>query len=248
MELTSKKYWQDYYQEASEDKEMITRICGAYDNFWELLVKSCAEPPKSIVEIGAFPGRYLAYLSSRYNLQATGLDFNPDEEKFARAMQAMGVNDYNYICTDFLQHTPMPEYDLVFSNGFIEHFTNYTEVLDKHAAYLKKGGAMMVMIPNKRYFRKWYGYVLDYKNLKAHNLDCMRLDLFEDFAKRNNLNIQYLSYHGGFAFKVHQRLAFWQRLIYAPVRFLSLKLRGVLSRNPSKWYSGTIVAVFSKKV
>ena len=153
MELTSKEYWQDYYQQASEDKQTIIKVCGAYDYFWDLLLKSCSQPPKSILEIGAFPGRYLAYLSSRYKIQSTGLDFNPDEEKFSRSMHAMDVTDYRYICTDFLEHTPSPDYDLVFSNGFIEHFTNYAEVLDKHAAYLKPGGAMMVMIPNKRYLR-----------------------------------------------------------------------------------------------
>lgn len=247
MELTTKKYWQDYYQESSEDREMIIKICGSYDYFWDMLVKSCAHKPQTIVEIGAFPGRYIAYLSSKYNLLPTGLDFNPDEKKFARSMHAMGVEKFDYVCTDFLAHTPHQQYDLVFSNGFIEHFSNYDEVLDKHVSYLKKGGAMMVMIPNKKYLRKVYGYLLDYKNLKAHNLACMRLNVFEQFAKRNNLQVKYLSFYGGFAYKVHQPLSFWQRLIYTPVRFLSLKLRSVLSRHPSKWYSGTIVAVFASK-
>lgn len=248
MELTSKKYWQDYYHQTAEDKQTIIKICGAYDFFWDMLLKSCGRQPQSILEIGAFPGRYLAYLASRYKISATGIDFNPDKEKFSRAMHAMGVENYRYICANFLDHTSVPEYDLVFSNGFIEHFTNYVEVLDKHAAYLKPGGAMMVMIPNKRYLRKIYGYLMDYKNLKAHNLECMRLDIFETFAKRNNLTIKYLSYYGGFGFRVHQPLTFLQRLLYHPIRFLSIKLQGVLSRNPSKWYSGTIVAVFSKKL
>lgn len=248
MELTSKKYWQDYYQESSEDRETITKICGAYDFFWQMLIKSCVHTPQSILEIGAFPGRYLAYLSSRYYLEVTGLDFNPDQEKFSRTMHAMGVEKFEYICSDFLAHIPQQQYDLVFSNGFIEHFANYSEVLDKHVAYLKNGGAMLVMIPNKRYLRKIYGYLLDYKNLKAHNLECMRLNLFEDFAKRHNLKIKYLSYYGGFGFKVHQPLSFLQRLLYKPIRFLAIKLNGMLTKNPSKWYSGTIIAVFTKNL
>jgi 2-polyprenyl-3-methyl-5-hydroxy-6-metoxy-1,4-benzoquinol methylase len=248
MELTSKKYWEDYYQEASESRETIIKICGAYDYFWEMLTSNVKHQPQSIIEIGAFPGRYLAYLSSRYNLEATGLDFNPDREKFSRSMQAMGVEKYDYICSDFLAHQPQQQYDIVFSNGFIEHFTNYGEILDKHASYLKAGGAMMVMIPNKRYLRKIYGYFLDRKNLKAHNLECMRLDVFKEFAKRNNLRINFLSYYGGFGFKVHQPLSFLQRLVYAPIRLLSIKLHDEMSKNPSKWYSGTIIGIFSKPV
>lgn len=246
MELTTKKYWQAYYQAASEDRATISKICGAYNEYWELMIKSCKSKPSSIVEIGAFPGRYLAYLSSRYDLEATGIDFNPDEEKFIRAMMVMGVKNFSYVCTNFLTHMPDEKYDLVFSNGFIEHFTNYEEVLDKHASYLKQGGAMMVMIPNKRYLRRIYGFLLDRENLKAHNLECMHLDLFRNFAKRNGLQIKYLSYHGGFAYRVHQPLSFWKKFIYKSIRFLSRKLNGLLSRNPSKWYSGTIVAVFSK--
>lgn len=246
MELTSKKYWQNYYEASSEDRDTIIKICSEYDSFWEMLIANTQGKPESILEIGAFPGRYMAYLAWRYKLQATGLDFNPDEEKFKRSMHALGVTDFNYICADFLKHTPTQQFDLVISNGFIEHFTNYDEVLDKHATYLKKGGAMLVMIPNKRYLRKVYGYLVDYKNLQAHNLECMHLDLFKEFSKRNNLQIKYLSYYGGFAYRVHQPLSFWQKVIYKPVRYISMKLNDYLSKYPSKWYSGTIIGVFVK--
>lgn len=245
-ELTSKKYWQDYYQSAVEDRQLITKICGAFDYYWDIMIKSCRHAPNTVLEIGAFPGRYLGYIASRYNLEPTGLDYNPDEEKVKRTMTAMGVHSFKYICSDFLHHTPLQKFDVVFSNGFIEHFSNYDEVLNKHVAYLNDGGSLLVMIPNKRYLRKVYGYLLDYNNLRAHNLNCMSLGMFRSFATRNGLTIRYLSYHGGFAFKVHQSLSFLQRLVYHPIRFLSIKFNGVLRRNPSKWYSGTIVAIFSK--
>lgn len=247
MELTSKKYWQDYYQASSEDRQLITTICGAYDFYWDMMVKSCHQPPQSVLEIGAFPGRYLGYVASRYKLKATGLDFNPDAEKVKRSMVAMGVPDFNYICSDFLLHTPTQKFDVVFSNGFIEHFSNYDEVLDKHVAYLNDGGSLLVMIPNKRYLRKVYGYLLDYENLKAHNLKCMNLKMFKTFAERNQLTTRYLSYHGGFAYKVHQPLSLWQKVLYKPIRFVSRKLQTILSAHPSKWYSGTIIAVFTKE-
>lgn len=246
VEITSKSYWEDYYREASEDRITIEKICGAYDFFWNLLIENCATKPESVLEIGAFPGRYLAYFSARNDLHPSGIDFNPDREKFSRSMHAMGIEKFEYTCANFLTHQTEKEYDIVFSNGFIEHFKNYDEVLDKHVAYLKSGGSLMIMIPNKRYFRELYGYLLDYENLKAHNLHCMRLKVFKDFAKRNGLAIKYLSYHGGFGFKVHHRLAWFQRPLYALVRILSIKLNRLICKYPSKWYSGTIIAVFSK--
>lgn len=246
MELTSREYWIDYYKASSEDKETLIRICGKYDSFWDLLHKSCASKPKSILEIGAFPGRYLAYVASRYQLDATGIDFNPTIEKFERNMKIMGVDRYEYICTDFLNHTPVEKYDLVISNGFIEHFDNFNHVLDLHAKYLCNGGSMLIMIPNKRFLRFIYGNLLDRKNQLAHNLKCMKLSVFRDFAVRNNLTIKYLSYQGGFAYKVHDQLNPFQKIIYHPVRYLSIKLNRFLSSNPSKWWSGTIISIFNK--
>jgi len=243
VELTSKKYWQDYYEASSEDQESIIKVCSNYDFFWELMVKSCHESPRTILEIGAFPGRYLAYLASRFNLHPTGLDFNPDKEKFSRSLLAMRVTEFEYICTDFLAHKAEQQFDLVISNGFIEHFTNYDEVLDKHAAYLKKGGAMLVMIPNKRFIRSFYGNLVDRKNQQAHNLRSMKLSVFENFALRNRLTIKFLDYHGGFPYKVHGPLNFFQKLLYHPVRFLATSFNQFIKRNPSRWWSSAIVCV-----
>lgn len=43
-----------------------------------MLVAASNQPPETIIEIGAYPGRFLAYLSSKYSLEATVLDFNSD--------------------------------------------------------------------------------------------------------------------------------------------------------------------------
>lgn len=246
MEITSKQYWQDYYQASPEDKQKIVEVCGRYDKFWDMWIKTCKNAPTTLIEIGAFPGRYLAYLSARYGLRSTGLDFNPDEAKFVRSMQAMGLSDFDYECADFLEHQPVQHYDLVFSNGFIEHFTNFDEVLDKHLQYLKPGGAMMVMIPNKRFLRSVYGDLVDRDNQRAHNLKCMSLSVFEAFAERNGLKLVYLGYYGGFPFKVHGSLSTKQKLIYHPVRVLAKWLDPLLMRFPNKWWSSAIICICYK--
>lgn len=243
MELTSQKYWQDYYETSAEDRESIVKVCSNYDEYWDKLIASCKNRPESILEIGAFPGRYLAYLASRYGLKATGIDFNPDEDKFKRSLHAMGVESADYVCVDFLKHESSSQFDLVFSNGFIEHFTNFDEVLDKHCRYLKPGGALMIMIPNKRYLRSIYGDLVDRKNQLAHNLKCMDLEVFENFALRNKLKISHLDYHGGFPYKVHTNLNFVQRVIYHSVRFLANYFGRSIKNNPSKWWSSAIICI-----
>ena len=74
--LTTKTYWENYYHNSSVDREQIQSVCGRYDEFWNQLVSSCQSPPKSIIKIGAYPGRYIAHLAARYDLEATALDYN----------------------------------------------------------------------------------------------------------------------------------------------------------------------------
>jgi len=244
--LTSKEYWISYYKNRSPKKEKIVKIVSIYDGFWDLLVNSCHTTPKTIFEIGAYPGRYLAYLGAKYDLTTTGLDFNPDIKTIEDSMKSMGVDTFNYYCDDFLKHQPSEKFDLVFSNGFIEHFANFDKILDKHCDYLKEGGAVLVMIPNKRYLRKWFGYLCDYKNLKVHNLKSMSLKVFREFASRNNLEIVYLNYHGGFAFSVHKELNLIQKLIQRTTRLIFKKLNPLIAKYPNKYLSSNIVAIFKR--
>lgn len=208
----------------------------------------CGNSAKTIIEIGAFPGRFLAYLSAKYSLKATALDYNSEIDRINDAFTVMyGSRLEELIKADFLRHTPVTGYDIVLSIGFIEHFANYEEILDRHLLYLNQGGVLVIMIPNKRNFRRLYGYLLDYRNLKAHNLRSMRLSVFRSFASRNRLKIRHLAYQGGFPYRVHQDLNLFQKVIYKAVRAFSLVLNPFFEKYPCRLWSGTIVAILTKE-
>ena len=246
QEITDRTYWENYYSKSNISRDEIIRICSEYDFFFDTLIKSCSNQPKTIIEIGAYPGRFLAYVSSRYSLEATALDFNSDIKKINESFTSMGGVLKEIIQADFLSYDPQRKYDIILSNGFIEHFKESEEVLDRHIRYLNPGGAIMVMIPNKRYLRKWYGWLVDHENLKAHNLKCMNLSIFRNFAQRNNLDTKHLSYYGGFAYRVHQSLNFLQKVIYKITRAISKRINPLLEAHPHAFYSGTIVGIYKK--
>jgi SAM-dependent methyltransferase len=246
LNYTDQAYWEGYYKASSEDAQVIQAVVGKYDDIWELAFKAANKSPQTFLEIGAFPGRYLAYLASKYNLKATGLDFNSDSEKFFRTVQTLRVQSVEYIKEDFFNYTPSETFDWVFSNGFIEHFENYQEVLDKHADWCSPGGVIVVFIPNKRYLRALYGNLLDRANQRAHNLKCMNLKTFQVFAHKHQLGMVHLQYRGGFGYKVHTKLSLWQKPVYHIVRRIAIQMNPWFIKNPSKWWSGSIVAVLRK--
>ncbi len=246
--LTTKQYWENYYKNDHTTREHVVTVCSQFDKYWDCLVNK-QNKSQTIIEIGGYPGRYLAYLAEKYDLQPTCLDFNTDETQIRRTFESMGISNFQILEKDFLKYTPESTYDYVISIGFIEHFENFDEVLDKHVSYLKPGGRLYIMIPNKRYFRKLYGYLVDYKNLKAHNLKCMSLKTFKDFAERNSLKIDTLEYYGGFPFSVHQELNFFQKVIYKLTRLLfKFKINPYLEKHPSKYLSSSIIGIYEKPI
>ncbi|WP_104734341.1 class I SAM-dependent methyltransferase [Hanstruepera ponticola] len=245
-ELTTREYWEGYYKHDHSGRKHIVTVCSKYDLFWNTLITHDSKK-QTIIEIGGYPGRYLAYLADKYQLKPTCLDFNSDASQLQKTFASMGVFDYHLLEADFNIHTTKQQYDYVISLGFIEHFENFDTVLDKHLDYLKPGGRLLVMVPNKRYLRKFYGYLVDYKNLKAHNLKCMNFNTFKGFAKRNNLKILRLEYHGGFPFGVHQKLNIFQKFIFKSTRIIfKYVINPYLEKHPTKYLSATLVAVYEK--
>lgn len=247
-ELTDKEYWQKYYGDRNVNTRGIVRTCSRYDTYWDMLIHANEqEQPLDLIEIGGYPGRYLAYLATKYKLSPTSLDFNSDRKTIEKTFQLFDIKDFDIIQTDFLKHKPQRQYDIVISNGFIEHFVNFDEVLDLHLPYLKKGGTLLVMIPNMRHYIYWYKLLVDKPNLDIHNVESMKPEVFRSFANRNNLNTLHLGYFGGFPYSPHQELNLVQKLIYKFHRLIfKYALDSQLEKRPNGFFSSTLIGVFKK--
>ncbi|WP_170309830.1 class I SAM-dependent methyltransferase [Seonamhaeicola maritimus] len=245
--LTTQSYWEDYYSDNHANKQHIINVCSFYDDFWEIFIDSKSSVGKTLIEIGGFPGRYLSYLASKFKVCPTCLDFNSDRQQIEKSFEVLEVNRYNIIQEDFTLYKPQKRYDYVFSNGFVEHFEEYNNILDLHNSYLNKKGRLMLMIPNMKGYIKYYKKLVDNENLKIHNLKCMSLSVFEDFAQRNNLKVVELTYFGGFPFSVHQKLNLIQKIIFKIHRLVfKFFLNKYVHKYPSKYFSSTIIAIFEK--
>nr|WP_255552074.1 methyltransferase domain-containing protein [Roseivirga sp. E12] len=246
--MTDKKYWESYYGDKNVDRQKVINICSRYDKYWEMLIQeNSSNNPKSLIEIGGYPGRYLAYIGAKYDLRPTSLDFNSDRSAIENTFKLFDIADFDVIQADFLKNKTDKQYDIVISNGFIEHFVNYDEVMDRHIDYLKEGGTLLMMIPNMRHYIYWYKLLVDKPNLDIHNTSCMNLKVFEAFAERNNLKIHHLDYLGGFPYSPHQPLNLLQKIIYKAHRLLfKFMLDKHLEKRPNRFFSSSIIGVFQK--
>jgi hypothetical protein len=88
---------------------------------------------------------------------------------------------------------------------------------------------------------------MDKKNLDMHNLKCMHLSVFKAFAKRNQLNIEFLGYDGGFAYNIHNysQSSSFKKFIFNVLLKVFKKINPWLAKRPSKWYSANIIGIFT---
>lgn len=147
-----------------------------------------------VLELGCGGSYFLPYFARKYGVQVYGIDYSiPQLNRAFCNLQKAGVKgelmlgDMRWVCV--LQG----KFDVVYSRGLIEHFTDPTSVLQICKTYLKKDGILITTVPHLKgmwgKLDKWLsgsgcsGYLeMDLRDLKkAHNLAGMTIVRAEYF-------------------------------------------------------------------
>lgn len=161
-----------------------------------------------IVEIGSAPGWNLIQLHKLFSYDPYGIEYAEgalvsNKKRFFSA----GLNPEQVIAADFfsedLQIKYRESFDIVLSSGFLEHFDNPLEVIEKHVNLLKPGGTLVVEVPNFRGFNYWLGNYFD-PGLKAHhNLEIMKKQNFSELFNKLGLEQQFCDFFGTLYFGLY---------------------------------------------
>jgi SAM-dependent methyltransferase len=112
------------------------------------------------------------------------------------------IDPENVIHADFFDdkfHEEFNEhFDIVVSRGFIEHFTELDDVIEKHLNLLAEGGYLVISIPNLS-MRSFYGKfssIFTKERFELHNLNIMSLKPFTELFERKELLGLFCDYYG----------------------------------------------------
>ena len=164
-------------------------------------------------------------------------------------LQAEGI-DGKIKQNDIFNLSSDKKFDLVLSCGFIEHFAGnkLDEVLKKHVDLLEKNGRLFLSVPNFRYLNFLFTFFFRKDMLDHHNLKIMQKSFFVDFAKKNDLTVEYLGYFGGMhpaGIKLSSNNFFTKYINNSLLsRFERIQ---IFDRINSKYFSHHLGAVFVKK-
>ncbi len=259
--LSKKTYWEKLYdiEGFNSYSKIKTFFSYSLQNFeyFRIVKPFIKKRYQKILEIGCAPGSYLIKAHKILNLKPCGIDYSMKGIRLTRKnFIANNIKNYELYCADIFdknfQERLQEKFDVVISNGFIEHFTDFKKTLRAHTNLAKKEGLIVISIPNLRYLNKYLTIqeALDITNLKVMNINFIKANIPQ------NLSLLYCSYYGGpfnsgiFFFKnkllEFPRKIFFicQRLFFDPL-FIALSYLGI--KFNWKYTSPAIIFICERK-
>ena len=211
--LTTKEYWDSLYAGAKAKMpkpkrlRFLRTICYSERILWNNIFKKYLPKEKSlkILEVGSAPGDRLIKLHQLFGYTPYGVEYTKNGANLNRKKFILhNIDPNNVIWADFFSDDFQQKYkeyfDIVISRGFLEHFSNAKEAVQKHINLLRPQGTLIVIIPNLRGFNKFLQSFLCKEAIAMHNLGIMERQEFSELFEGIGLKILYCNYFGTFNF------------------------------------------------
>lgn len=178
------KYWEKYIYESVPDNHLL-------DNYLPKDIKG-----KTSIEIGVFPGFLSIYAYKKGFSEVSFIDFYIDPVIIKKIEDKNNTpNIINYIEGDFLKYQPEKQYDFVYSLGFAEHFDDTKDIIQRHLNFAKKGGKVVIIMPNFVGINGLVQKLFDKENFTIHNLTSMDYDNLNSIAKSLDISDYSVDYY-----------------------------------------------------
>ena len=158
-----------------------------------------------VIEIGSAPGTSLVKFHTRFGYEPYGVEYSDVGVQVNRdTFMADGINPDNVIHADAFSDAFLSRYgsqfDVVMSQGFIEHFSDPGAVVDMHMTLLKPGGYLVALIPNVAGINRVMACIFNRARISLHNLRIMDKKVFAKLFDRQDITRLYCDYCGMFSF------------------------------------------------
>jgi SAM-dependent methyltransferase len=201
--LTDEHHWNKLWQEVEINSERRGWRRFLYEDvatrlLWRILPRLLPRGPLKMIELGSAPGRDTLRWRKELGYDIYGADFSQagvDTQKQLFASYGIG-EDHTFRADIFdpaFHSDHRYEYDVVYSGGLIEHFSDPRLAIEAHLEILRPGGYLVIGIPN---FVGLCGRLLSREVLETHNLDIMRLPAFRALFNFPEVQPLFCAYYG----------------------------------------------------
>lgn len=191
------------------------------------------------------PGRHLVYFNKEYGYQVEGVDFSNHIQLVHKVMTFHGIKEYKLYQQDFLEFESKP-YEVVASFGFLEHFTNWREMLEKHMQMTAPMGHLVIAVPNLKYAQNVLHRILDPEFVQDQVVEATDLELIKAIVLAKGFKLLHTGYYQTFHFFCHHRRekrALWRRFLIAFFLLVGAFFTRFRINLPSRWFSPQVICI-----
>lgn len=141
-----------------------------------------------VLDIGCGIGKFLSHAKEKA-AEVTGLELN---EKAVQVCRNNGLNVFNELIGDHARHKP-EYYDVVCMFQVLEHIYDVRSFLEESLAVLKKGGKLVIGVPNNEPYFQGYDRFCTL-NLPPHHMGLWNKTVFEKLAHMLGLKLLKTAY------------------------------------------------------
>ena len=148
-EIVGREHW-DHVHRGRPRMRLPSPLIVATKNVYRLLDSRLSRGMK-VCEIGFAPGKQLAGVAARYGVEVSGIDYSEPGVVTGRELfTALGMQADLRCESIFETSFPAETFDLVYSIGVIEHFTDPRPMVAAHYRLIRSGGRCVILIPAYR--------------------------------------------------------------------------------------------------
>lgn len=249
--LTDELYWDKQYENSGYGNvHRINPTSNLSVKELDVLFRTYLDvnKKKDFLEVGCAPGIWMDYFHRVFQYSVEGIEYTKNGYDITTInLKKFGIDGEVYH-QDFFNHTITKKYDVVFSGGFVEHFSNAGEAIQKHIELLNSNGIAIIEIPNLNNWNGYFQRILNKEIYDKHNVDIMNLEYFQKIKDILPVECLYIGYVGKINLSLFQGRLFINLLLLFAQKFLTaLYFLGFKKymKDSEKW-SPFIVAIYRK--
>jgi ubiquinone/menaquinone biosynthesis C-methylase UbiE len=139
--------WDTFWNFTSRHTTFNRLLYAVHFRHYRRLLDGVLPPDACILELGAGSGVIARRIVSRWGGHATLVDSNEKARSIFLSAHVPG-EELEYILGDVLKLSFPPLFDLVYSDGLIEHFPDKKEIMAAHLRALKPSGHLILFVPS----------------------------------------------------------------------------------------------------
>jgi 2-polyprenyl-3-methyl-5-hydroxy-6-metoxy-1,4-benzoquinol methylase len=202
MHKTSREYWDSVWNSDHASQALNPTSQAVVHHYDRAIHRAITEAlaawgqkPDTLLELGCGGSLFLPYFARYHGLKVHGLDYSPSGCQSARQqLQRHGLSGQIIEGDIFAPPAAMLDrFDVVFSMGVFEHFTDTAAIVKAACQFLRPGGVMITVIPNMKGLPGWLQKILHPALFDMHvPLTCQELAAAHQQAGMSVVQSRYL--------------------------------------------------------